>query len=488
VLVLLLAAGTTYALSQTLILPAMPALVRTLDASPLAVSWLLTAYLVSASVATPVIGRMGDLLGRGRVLTWTMAVFCAGSVLCALGGSLAALVAGRVLQGVAGGVFPLAYGIIRDTWPAATRMRAIGMLSVSLGVGAALGPGVAGVIVDHAGPTAIFWVGMAGAVPALAAFRLVADVPDRAPVPVDWAGGALLAGWLTALLVLMTQGQELGWTSPPALGLALAGVGLLAGWLRVEARRRAPLVDLSLLRGRTIALTNVAALCVGCGIFMAYVPLAPMAQAPASTGYGLGLSVAAAGALLIPHGAVQILVGPWAGSLCARIGSRATLLLGAALNTSTMVAVTAVHGSAAALLVAGGVLGLGQALALTAMANLIVAAAPQADVGVATGMNAVMRTVGMALGSALSAAILAGATAPGGAYASEHGYVVAFAVAACATAGAVASAAALPRRPATPEAQPAAGTGTRVRSGSTSRPMRSVLRSSRSMPTPRVPT
>jgi MFS family permease len=446
VLVLLLAAGTTYALSQTLILPAMPALVRSLGASPLAVSWLLTAYLVSASVATPVIGRMGDLLGRGRLLTWTMAVFCAGSVLCALGDSLTALVAGRVLQGVAGGVFPLAYGIIRDTWPDATRMRAIGMLSVSLGVGAALGPAVSGVIVDHAGPAAIFWVGMVGAVPALAASRLVLDPPAGAHVAVDWPGGGLLAGWLTALLVLMTQGQTLGWTSPVALGSMLAVAVLLAGWLRVEAHRAAPLVDLVLLRGRTIALTNVAALCVGCGIFMTYVPLAPIAQAPTSTGYGLGLSVAAAGALLIPHGALQILVGPRAGELCSRIGSRATLLLGTALNTATMVAITAVHGSAAALLIGGGLLGVGQALALTAMANLIVAAAPRRDVGVATGMNAVMRTVGMALGSALSAAILAGATAPGGAYASEHGYVVAFAVAACATAGAVACAAALPRR------------------------------------------
>jgi hypothetical protein len=186
------------------------------------------------------------------------------------------------------------------------------------------------------------------------------------------------------------------------------------------------------------------------------VPLAPLAEAPTSTGYGFGLSVAAAGALLIPHGAVQIAVGPWAGSLCGRIGSRATLLIGTAVNTATMAAVTAVHGSPASLAVAGCVLGIGQAFALTAMANLIVAAVPQGEVGIATGMNSVMRTVGMALGSALSATILAGNTIPGGAYASEHGYVVAFAVAACATAGAVACAAALPRRPTARGLQPAA--------------------------------
>lgn len=455
-LALLLCAGVTYALSQTLILPAMPALVATLHAGPLAVSWLLTAYLVAASMATPLIGRLGDLLGRGRVLTWTMAVFCAGSVLCAAGDSLSLLVAGRVLQGAAGGVFPLAYGVIRDTFPGPTRTRAIGTLSVSLGVGAALGPAVAGVIVDHVGPSAIFLVGMTGALPALAAVRVIPEAPRPARTDIDWLGAAVLAAGLTALLVLLTQGQAFGWASPASLALALAAVALLRAWIVIERGRRAPLVDLALLGRPSVAFTNVAALCVGCGIFMAYVPLAPIAQAPTSTGYGFGWSVTAAGALLIPHGLVQIAVGPWAGSLCERIGGARTLLAGAGLNTVAMVAIAVAHNSPLVLLTLGGVLGIGQALALTAMATLIVAAASRDEVGIATGVNTVMRTIGMAVGSALSAAVLAAATAPGSALAAEWGYVVAFAVAAAATAGAVACALALARAPALTPA-PAAG-------------------------------
>jgi MFS family permease len=453
----------------------MPALVRSLGASPLAVSWLLTAYLVAASVATPLVGRLGDLLGRGRVLTWVMAVFCAGSVMCALGDSLGLLVAGRVLQGVAGGVFPLAYGIIRDTFPVHTRMRAIGSVSVSLGVGAALGPALAGIVVDHAGPAAIFWAGMLGAVPALCAGRLLRELPGRPRTPIDWSGAAVLAGALTALLVLMTQGQQLGWTSTTALALLAAAAGLFGWWVAIEGRRPAPLVDLRMLRVPTVALTNVAALCVGCGIFMAYVPLAVIAQAPTSTGYGLGMSVAAAGALLIPHGAVQIVFGPWAGSLCARVGSRAILFAGAVINTATMALIAAFHDSAASLLLAGAVLGLGQALALTAMANLVVGAVPAHDVGIATGINMVMRTVGMALGSALSAAILADGTRS--AFPSDDAYVVAFAVAACVTAGAVACALAIPRLPRPDRGGRDVQTATRFSSGRTSRPIRSVLRS-----------
>ena len=245
----------------------------------------------------------------------------------------------------------------------------------------------------------------------------------------------------------MTQGQRLGWTSAATLGVAGVGALLARWWVAVESRRAAPLMDLALLRRRTLALTNAAALCVGCGIFMAYVPLAAIAQAPRATGYGFGLSVAAAGALLIPHGVGQILAGPWTGGLCARIGSRATLIIGTSLNASMMAAITAFHGSPFSLLLAGGVLGLGQAFALTAMANLVVGAVAAGDVGIATGVNGVMRTVGMALGSAMSAAIVASGSASG--LATDHAYAVAFAfaVAACVTAGAASCAVAI-RRPA----------------------------------------
>jgi MFS family permease len=444
VLALLLAAGVTYSLSQTLILPAMPALVRTLGADPLAVSWLLTAYLVAASVATPVIGRLGDLRGRGRVLTCVMALFCAGAVLCAVGRTLPLVIAGRVLQGVAGGVFPLAYGIIRDRFPEPARMRAIGSLSVSLGVGAALGPALSGVVVDHLGPSAIFWIGMLGAVPALAAWWLIPDRPAQGRAGIDWWGAALLAGALTAALVLVTQGNRLGWSSAPAVGLAMLSAGLAAAWLAVERRRSAPLVDLAILGRRTVALANGAAAFVGCGIFIAYVPLAPIAEAPRSTGYGFGLSVALAGALLVPHGLAQVVAGPWTGSLCARIGPRRVLIAGTALNTVAMLGIARVHTSPAAVLSLGGVLGVGQALALTAMANLVIGAVGAREVGVATGLNSVMRTMGMAAGSAISAGVLAAGSHGG--LPSDHAYTVAFALAACATAGAVACGLAI-RRP-----------------------------------------
>src|SRR5215212_5736027 len=135
VLAVLLLAGITFALSQTLVVPALPALARELDASVASASWVLTGYLLSASVATPIVGKLGDLFGKGRVLTGVLLVFSAGSAVCALGDSIGVVIAGRVIQGVAGGVFPLSFGIIRDTFPADRVPGAIGLLSAIFGIG-----------------------------------------------------------------------------------------------------------------------------------------------------------------------------------------------------------------------------------------------------------------------------------------------------------------------------------------------------------------
>jgi predicted MFS family arabinose efflux permease len=250
---------------------------------------------------------------------------------------------------------------------------------------------------------------------------------------------------VAAIVVLLTQGRQIGWASLAGLALAAAGVTSLAVWVRVERRQREPLVDIALMRRPGVMYPNLAAFFVGCGIFMAYVPLAPIAQAPQSIGYGFGWSVAAAGALLVPHGLVQIAVGPAAGHLCARAGGRLTLLLGALVNASAIAGIAVLYESPAALVAGATALGVGQALALTAMANLVVAAVPQEQVGVATGVNTVMRTIGMAVGSSLSAAILAAGLEPGAAIPGSA-YVTAFVVAACVMAGAIVCGVALPRR------------------------------------------
>jgi MFS family permease len=458
VLAILLSAGATYALSQTLILPALPKLAEQLDAGPAAVSWLITAYLLSAVVTTPLVGKLGDLYGRGRVLFAVAAVFCAGSAICAVSDMLALTIAGRLLQGVAGGFFPLSYGVIRDTFPRGRITTAIGALSVSLGLGSALGPPVAGFIVDHAGPEAVFWAGILGAVPALAAPLIVRDVAASRRPRLDVLGAAGLGAALVCLMLAITRGPTWGLLSAAVLGMLTLSAALFAGWVWLERTLPDPLVELRLLAARPVALSNLASVFVGAGSFTTFAAVPVFAQAPESTGYGFGLSVAAAGLLLVPHGAVMIPGAPIAGHLCERIGTRATLLGGATLNTAASGLLVFAHGSPAWVLASMMLLGIGQSGTLAALPNLVVAAVPREDVGVATGMNMVTRTIGMALGAALSAALLAASVADGGTFASESGYVATFALAALASLGAFACALAVPRparKPAAPVAVPA---------------------------------
>src|SRR4051795_11462982 len=160
VLLTLIAACVAFSLSQTLVVPALPALAREFDASPSAVSWLLTGFLLSASIATPIAGKLGDLFGKGRVLTAVMLLFSAGAVINALAPTIEVVIAGRVIQGAAGGVFPLAFGIVRDTFPREQIPGGLAIISAIFGIGGAIGLPLSGVIVDNFDLSWLFWISL----------------------------------------------------------------------------------------------------------------------------------------------------------------------------------------------------------------------------------------------------------------------------------------------------------------------------------------
>jgi EmrB/QacA subfamily drug resistance transporter len=422
----LLLAGLAYALSQTTVFPALPTIGERFDAGPSATSWVLTAFFLSASVATPIAGKLGDLYGKDRVLPVVLGIFIVGSAMCALADSINVVIAGRAVQGVAGGVFPLAFGIIRDTFPRDRVAAAIGLLSAVFGVGGGIGLPLSGLIVEHADVAWLFWIGALIAVPAL--IGVVAIVPRSPRVPnarVDWLGAALLSAALVCLLLGVTEANDWGWTSGQTLGLIGFGFVLLGVWLAVERVVPEPLVDLRVLSQRAVLATNVTTLLVGFAMFASFALLPRLAQAPESTGYGFGLSVTASGLILAPSALVQLLVGPLAGRIGARVGFRITLITGAALAVVSFVLLVVRHETALELLTAAVFLGGGVAFAFSSMANLIVDAVPQSDVGIATGINTIMRTVGGAFGSAAVTAVLAADIAPTG-LPLESGYTTAF--------------------------------------------------------------
>src|SRR3954454_6088860 len=236
VLLTLIAACVAFSLSQTLVMPALPALAEEFETSPTAVSWLLTGFLLSASIATPIAGKLGDLFGKGRVLTAIMLIFAAGAVINALAPTIEVVIAGRVLQGAAGGVFPLAFGIVRDTFPPAQVPGGLAIVSAVFGIGGGIGLPLSGVIVDNVNLDWLFWISLSAVPVAWAAHRFVPPSPPVAQTRVDWLGAALLSAGLASTLLGVSRAGSWGWGSPANVGAIAGGVALIGVFLAVEAR------------------------------------------------------------------------------------------------------------------------------------------------------------------------------------------------------------------------------------------------------------
>lgn len=207
-------AGLAFSLAQTMLIPALADIKERLGTDATGVAWTLTGYLLAAAVATPVFGRLGDMFGKRRMLVISLGFFAAGSVVSALGDTLAVVVAGRLLQGLGGGIFPLCFGIIRDEFPREKVASSIGLISAILGIGGGAGLILGGVLADSFSYHALFWVGAAMALVALVAAQLlIPESPVRTPGRVDVRGALVLAIGLTGPLLAISQARSWGWAT-----------------------------------------------------------------------------------------------------------------------------------------------------------------------------------------------------------------------------------------------------------------------------------
>ena len=452
-LAVLAASAAAYAISQTMVAPALPEIQHALGVSQNSVTWVLTVYLLTASIATPILGRLGDMLGKERVLLWVLVGFGVGSIVAALSHSLPLLVAGRAIQGAGGAIFPLAFGIIRDEFPKEKVAQGIGLISATFGIGGGAGLVLAGVITDALTYEWIFWV--AAIVIAFACVMTHLFVPES-PVRskssrIDWYGAGLLSVGLASLLLGVSQGNVWGWGSARVIGLfGLAAVALVV-WVRFEARQPEPLVDMRMMRRRGIWTTNLVALLVGYGMFSSFIMIPQFVQTSDTAGYGFGASVIQAGLFLLPATTVMLFAGPLSGWMGARYGSRLPLILGAAISAAAFAWLALEHAHEWNFLVGTAIMGLGIGFAFAAMANCVVEAVDATETGIATAMNTIMRTIGGSIGAQAAAAIVTGSLIAGTSFPKESGYTEAFAISAIVLAAAAAVGRAIPHRPAAEE-------------------------------------
>lgn len=403
----------SYSLLSALAIPAVPSIQEATGASATEVTWVISGYLLAATAATPVCGRLGDLLGKRRVLLGLLAILALGTAIAAASTSIWPLVAGRVVQGVGGGIYPLCFGIIRDELEASEVPGAIGIISSLMGVGAAVGVVVSGLVLAELPYQWLFVFLLAGVLAALAGtWRYVPDrpAPARAGGRINWAAALLMSAGLTTLLLAISSGPDAGWASARVLGLTALAAALLVAWVRVELATRAPFLDVRMLRARPVLSANAVAVLLGLLMFAGFLLVPQLAQEPVSTGYGFGEDVTVAGLFLLPWSLVQVALAACSGPLERRVGARALLVAAIASCATGGVWFTVSRGAVWEVLVASGLMGGGIGLAFAAMSSLVVAHVRPDQTGAATGMNAVIRLLGGAVGTQLAGSLLAAST------------------------------------------------------------------------------
>jgi EmrB/QacA subfamily drug resistance transporter len=421
-------AGMAYGVMAPAVNPALPTIQHDLHASESGITFLVTGYLLSASVGTGIIGRLGDMFGKQRALVWTLGILSAGTLLAALAQSLPILIAARVIQGVGGGIFPLSFAIIRDELPPERVPGSIGLMSSIISIGGSLGLVIGGLVVEHLGWHALFWLPLAVTVAAMVAiWRLIPESPVRTPGRVNWTAAALMTVGISTMLIGISRATNWGWGSPKTLGLIAGGLTVCAAWVAVETRSEEPFIDMAMMRLRGVWTTNVVSLLLGAGMYALFFVLPQFLQQPKSTGYGFGASIVASGLYVTPTTIGVLLTGPAAGVLARRFGSKSTNIVGSALTCVALLILTVAHGSPWGVLVSMGCFGFGIGVAFAALTNLVVEAVDPHQTGAAGGMNTVLRFVGGALGGQLAATFIAGHTLPGG-HPAERGFTEAWAV------------------------------------------------------------
>jgi len=420
-------AALSFALAQTTLIPALAQLAEEFHADASGIAWVLTGYLISAAVFTPIFGRLGDMFGKRRLLVIALLIFAAGSVVSALGSSVPAIVAGRVLQGVGGGIFPLCFGIIRDEFPAERVSTSIGLISATAGIGGGLGLILGGLILDNASYHWIFWLGaFMAVVAAVAAVLFVPESPNRTPAKVDVRGALVLAVGLSIPMYAISKANDWGWGSTRTIGLTVLGLAILALWVWLEKRTEEPLADVKLLSKPTVAMTNLATLLIGFGMFGSFILIPQLVEAPEVTGYGFDLSATKAGLVMLPGALTMLFAGPISGRLGARFGNKLPMVLGGLISGVGLVGLGLAHDTILSIILWNVLGSVGIGLAFAAMPNLIMDAVPLAQTGEATGINALIRSVGSSLGSQVTASILTASVVASTALPTGHGFQVAF--------------------------------------------------------------
>ncbi|MGW6997265.1 MFS transporter, partial [Streptomyces virginiae] len=408
-------AAMVVSMMQTLPVPILGLIREDLGTTTANVSWVTTATLLSAAVFTPLLGRFGDQHGKKPTLVAVLGVMVVGSVIAALATSLPLLILGRVLQGAATAIFPLALSVLREEVRPQKLPGAMALVSGTLAFGSGLALVATGLLTSGSGADYrnAFWMATGFALLALlAVVFLVPATRHKTGGRTDFLGALTLGIALLLLLLPISQGHEWGWGSARTLGSFAGAAAMAAVWVLVERKVREPLVDMKMFVHRPVLMANLAGVLVGFGMFANFLGVSYLVQMPeALTGYGFDASILRASVqFLLPGAIVSLLASPVGGQIVRHRGPRTALALAAALGAAGFAWLGLDHQHSLSVIGAGLVVGAAVSFGYAAMPAVIMSSVPHHQSGIANGINSISRSTGSAIGSAVVTTILASKT------------------------------------------------------------------------------
>lgn len=396
---------------SAMIYAALPKLIGEFG-DPLMAGALVTAHMLIAAATAPVMGRLGDIKGRKRIIQILLFAALAGSVISAVADDFAWVLVGRALQGLSAAVIPLSVGVLRETLSEDKVPMGIGLLTSAMGAGAALGVVLGGLIVDHYSWQTLF--GASAVLLGLSMLAVQAFVPAKPGTPtrnpIDWVEGLLPAPGIAAILFAINSSKEHGWLSPLVLGLLGLGLVIMLVWSRRSLKSAEPFIDLRLFRIRGFAVANVISVLLGMGTMQIVYVFSAYMQSPDWTMVGLGVTATVAGLAKLPSNICSLFAGPLSGWMTLRLGDRSTVLIGALLATAGWLIALLLPATVVQVILLLIVISFGTTILQAAIPNVVVGAVPPERTSEAIGSMSVVRGVATALGAQVIALLLASTT------------------------------------------------------------------------------